>query len=131
MLLSRASLTDPSVWVSVGVSWGVGVLNSLSSGLLVWLSLGYCGMWIQLHLWTWDLGKVGVGDAENHQHVGRSGNSFERKLPRSRCHSCEDGVRTEEAQERILLMSTFRGTLKGWKLVKKEYRKEKETVSIR
>ena len=50
MLLSRASLTDPSVWVSVGESWGIGVLNSLSGGLSVWLSLGYCGVWIKLHL---------------------------------------------------------------------------------
>ena len=131
MLLSRASLTDPSVWVSVGESWGIGVLNSLSGGLLVWLSLGYCGVWIKLRLWTWDLGKVGVGDVENHQHVGRSGNSYERKLPRSCLHSGEGGVRAEETQDRTLLMSTFRGTLKGWKLVKKEYRKEKERVSIR
>lgn len=130
MLLSRASLTDSSVWVSVGVSWGIDVLNSLSSGLLVWLSLGYCGMWIKLHLWTWDLGKVGVGDAENHQHAGRSGNSFEPKLLRSRHHSCEDGE-NRRGTGKTLLMSTFRGTLKGWKLVKKEYRKEKERVSIR
>lgn len=72
------------------------------------------------------MGKVGVGDVENHQHVGRSGNSYERKL-----HSGEGGVRAEETQDRTLLMSTFRGTLKGWKLVKKEYRKEKERVSIR
>lgn len=94
MLLSRASLTDSSVWVSVGVSWGIDVLNSLSSGLLVWLSLGYCGMWIKLHLWTWDLGKVGVGDAENHQHAGRSGNFPGHATTPVRM------VRTGEAQER-------------------------------
>ena len=63
--------------------------------------------------------------------MGRSGNSYERKLPRSCLHSGEGGVRAEETQDRTLLMSTFRGTLKGWKLVKKEYRKEKERVSIR
>lgn len=56
MLLSRASLTDPSVWVSVGESWGTDVPNSLSGGLLVWLSLGYvgCGSSCACEHGTWE-----------------------------------------------------------------------------
>lgn len=69
---------------------GIGFVGKVLQS--IWLSLDCCGMWIKLHSWTWDLGKVVTGDVESHQHMGGSRNY--------RSDLGEDGVRTDEVQDR-------------------------------